>query len=507
MVLAMYDFAAKQNFIYKTNKIKEIVGASQLIKEAFDDFYCKLNKIGFKLMPQENDFSMEKFENENFNCAVIYEGGGNLFMLFDSEENCVTANKKFSKMIYEKTYGLNLICAYVEFTGDFKKDQKDLYEKSRVIKDNMPMIHPVNVLPFTMIDRTTSLPVVAKKKFENEENERELSKESLLKLEAYEKAKRADPDIKKSEKFLDKLLEENSGDSLLALIYIDGNAMGDKVKNLFAENECTSYDYRAKKLREFSSKIDMAFQEKPFAAIKASEKIKKSDGKLPFRKIIGGGDEITIICKASIALKIVEEYFKAVKDHKYDEEKKENFSSCAGIAVFHSHDPFSEVYKIAEECCESGKKRNRVHGNDNFYIDFHYCRSGITNNLENIRKREEEEYTNRPYCWHSPLEDDTEHCFEKFETIGKTMQKMSKDHARGDIKGLLDSIFKGESYFKIELERLEAKYEDFSKKYINEANKKEIFDVCLFYDLWFAEKGEEPKAKGDNDNAENKNNA
>jgi len=509
MVLAMYDFAAKQNFIYKTNKIKEIVGASQLIKDAFNDFFVLLEKeIKLRLMPimpTEKDFSMEEFEKDGYNCAVIYEGGGNLFMIFDNADNCLIANKIFSRKVYEKTYGLNLVCAYVDVTGDFKHDQHCLYEKSREIKENTPLLHPVNVLPFTMIDRNTSLPVVVRKKFED--REQELSRESELKLEAYEEAKKADSDIGTSETELDKLVEKKGSDSLLAVIYIDGNAMGDKVKNLFKENECVSYEHRTKKLKEFSNKINTAFQDAPFDAIKKMDEIKKSDGKLWYRKIIGGGDEITIICKASVALKIVEKYFEAVKNFKYDDTQQANFSSCAGIAVFHSHDPFSEVYKIAEQCCESGKKSNREHGNNNFYIDFHFCRSGITGNLENIREREEQKYTNRPYCWHSPANNDENHNFEKFQNVGRALHAMSKERARGDVKGLLDSIFEGESYFNIELERLKTKYGDLPEwQYINENNKKEIFDVCLFYDLWFSDKDIE-NTEGDGQNAENTNNS
>ena len=500
MVLSMYDFSAKQNFIYKTNKIKEIVGASQLIKDAFSDFFCLLREIGFKLMNPECCFSIEKFEKEKYNCGVVYEGGGNLFMVFDTKENCAEANRKFSRMIYEKTYGLNLVCAYVDVTENFEQDREKLYEKSREIKENTPMMHPINVLPFTMIDRNTSLPVFMKKYFDDGSPE-ELSREGYLKLRAYETAKRIDPDIEKSEKHLDNLVEKKGSDSLLAIIYIDGNAMGEKVKNLFAGDDDISYDHRAGKLRDFSKKIDVAFQERPFSAIKEIVG-KKSDSKLAFRKIIGGGDEITIICKASLALDIVDKYFETVREYKYDDEHRKNFSSCAGIAIFHSHDPFSAVYKIAEECCESGKKRNRDpnRDNDNFYVDFHYCRSGITGNLEDIRKHEEEAYTNRPYCWYSPTNNDPCHDFEKFVKVGETLKEMAGERARGDIKSLSESIFKGDSYFKVELERLRAKYGrsvDISD--INEESKKEIFDACLIYDLWFknekTERNEEEKAQ------------
>ena len=37
-VLAMYDIRGKQDYIYKSNKMKEIIGASYIIRECFDAY-------------------------------------------------------------------------------------------------------------------------------------------------------------------------------------------------------------------------------------------------------------------------------------------------------------------------------------------------------------------------------------------------------------------------------------------------------------------------------------
>lgn len=37
-VLALYDIRAKQNFIFRTNHIKEIIGASAIIRDCFKDY-------------------------------------------------------------------------------------------------------------------------------------------------------------------------------------------------------------------------------------------------------------------------------------------------------------------------------------------------------------------------------------------------------------------------------------------------------------------------------------
>lgn len=44
--LAMYDIRGKQEFIYRSSRIKEIIGGSALIRDCFEGLY-KLNKEKF----------------------------------------------------------------------------------------------------------------------------------------------------------------------------------------------------------------------------------------------------------------------------------------------------------------------------------------------------------------------------------------------------------------------------------------------------------------------------
>ena len=40
-VLAIYDFRSKQEYIYRTNRLQEISGASKLIEDIYDRFFCR----------------------------------------------------------------------------------------------------------------------------------------------------------------------------------------------------------------------------------------------------------------------------------------------------------------------------------------------------------------------------------------------------------------------------------------------------------------------------------
>ncbi len=87
-VLAMYDVRGKQEFIFRTNKLQEIVGGSWIIRDIFKDYLFDAAKVGggkgifnYKTCPgDEADFSVDGFRkhiNDGYIGEVVYEGGGN----------------------------------------------------------------------------------------------------------------------------------------------------------------------------------------------------------------------------------------------------------------------------------------------------------------------------------------------------------------------------------------------------------------------------------------------
>ena len=123
-------------------------------------------------------------------------------------------------MLLEKTYTISVIAACVETTDNFKEDRTRLYKENSRIKSTDWISVPCNTLPITQVDRDTFMPIVKK------EDNCSLSRESVLKRKAFEKSAEV------GEMFLDDISgEENKGtESLLAVIYVDGNAMSKKVK-------------------------------------------------------------------------------------------------------------------------------------------------------------------------------------------------------------------------------------------------------------------------------------
>lgn len=466
-VVALYDCRSKQEYIYRTNWIREISGGSALLANVYKMFFGKAAEKGIKIRSDwssGNEFSVEGFLQSGFDGEVIYEGGGNLFMIYRDKNTYIRANNIFSKMLLDETYSISLAASCVDVTDNFLKDREKLYKENGIIKSTGTVSVPCAVLPITQVDEVTYMPIVE----QTDINKKRvfLSRESVLKRRAFETAGQ------RGEKFLDDIVGESKGtESLIAVIYVDGNAMGKKVKSCTeGKSGCTEC---AKALRELSENTNRTFVERPLDAIEKMLDEKFGEGMGKRRTVIAGGDEITIICRARAALDIALTYFNTLEEENEGlSEDKKNYA-CMGIAIAHSHAPFADVYKIAEQCCESGKKKSRKKNSAVNYVDFHFCRAGITNDLDVIREGSDGGYTARPYEFSEEFKEFAEFA-ERLKIIG-----------RSNIKELAAAIMKGDSYYVFEAERIKSRYTKCGLDSGSEKQKKLIFDIANVYDLWF----------------------
>lgn len=553
--LAMYDVRGKQEYIFKTNKLKEIVGGSCIIRDCFKEYLFpsaeeymrrKAKKEGMPLSDDEvcgiynyndqkkepeyiseinkgKEFSQKAFERmmQDEKCAaryageVVYEGGGNFFVLYKDKETCIEINKIFTRKLLKELYTLKVLCTYIELENglvNFIEDRKKLYEKHRISEAEESVICPVNTLPFVQVDEVTSLPLT---KY-NENTRKKVSTEAEAKL-----AKHLDVyNEKYGEKDLDKLVTRKGEESLLAVVYIDGNNMGAKVQNVLGTE--TSYDQCVKKLRETSEFIQKNYVEDRIKDIDQmlEEKAKKGKKKAGKRLVVFAGDEINLICNARDAYDIAKTYLKGLHQVSW-KDSTEPCSACAGIAIFHSHAPYAQAYKIAEECCESGKTRMKKlekarekegKSKEVCYIDVHYCQKGIGMSLDDIREKEVGELISKP--WLLDMEDEKNTTSKMPEDITimeieKVVEALQMIESRTNVKDLAVAAKLSEGAFNLEMRRIYAHQsdedikrrmkeifvqedrEEFGQKY--KKYRKMIYDIVIVYDLWFRKEEEEEK--------------
>lgn len=501
-VLAMYDIRGKQEYIYRSNRIKAIVGASAIIRDCFEDYLypsavefrnnlyaCDSRESAiYDYCKEDTNFSVDEFRKrmaaDRYIGEIIYSGGGNFFVLYKDKKVCIEVNKLFTKKLLTDTCTLKVICTYIENVNfqQYQEDQRRLYEKHRFHEAKEAPSIPAQVLPFTQVDYQFSMPLYKTQAVSRSPLvEEKVNREEFFKFEKYWEIEREERDCF-GERQMDKLITQKGEESLLAIVYIDGNNMGAKVQSCLDDTD-KSYESCIRALRRFSKDIQKNYITDRMADIdkKLEEKYSGVQEKRKRRFVIYAGDEITLICNARDAFDIAKTYLTNLPP---------NNSACAGIAIFHSHAPYSEVYRIAQQCCESGKckmKEERIE--DANLLDVHYCQSGIGIDLESIREKEAGTLISKPWFLEPPKEKVSDYVtVEMIEELAGELRKTG----RSNIKSLADYAKKGLTALQMDLKRIQAHSEqklDFTLGGKIDDNRMRcmIYDIVILYDLWFAD--------------------
>jgi CRISPR/Cas system-associated protein Cas10 (large subunit of type III CRISPR-Cas system) len=167
----------------------------------------------------------------------------------------------------------------------------------------------------------------------------------------------------------------------LAVIHADGNSLGKTIQKLIRENGADSY-------RKFSINLEKSTVN---AAAKAFEslKIDPNADKYPIQPVVIGGDDLTVICRADLALKFTNAFLEYFEQETHDRISVGKLSACAGIAFIKEKYPFHYAIKLAEELCSEAKKQSKsIDKNDiPSSLIFHKVQSSFSNNYSEIKER------------------------------------------------------------------------------------------------------------------------
>lgn len=326
-----------QDFIFRTNELKDIVGASELVEKICTDAFLEFGQD---------------------NSKTIVKAAGNVKYIFDNAEDCRRAVRYYPKKVMEMAPGITISQAVVKVSADlsdFTQKVEEL-EKNLHIQRNKPLKSLVTGTRAMLRSRRTGLPAmeavrkdgdteyldeatIAKRKSANPAND----DYSTLKL------------ARKSfgnEELSARSLALNIGDMTdqndwIAIIHADGNGLGQVV----AEK-----NKKPEELRLFSESLDHATVT---AARQTHRDIITSDeyviGKVvPFRPVVLGGDDMTIICRANLAMTYATLFIRHFEEN--TQKAGNGLTACAGIAYMKSSYPFHYGYDLAEALCEEAKK-------------------------------------------------------------------------------------------------------------------------------------------------------
>lgn len=355
-----------QSFIFQTNKLREIVGASELVEEICTTKFEEI--VG-------NTFA--EYDETKKHGSILH-AAGNIKYVFDSEKECKRVVKIFPKTIADFAPGIMVSQAVVKMEDKFSdfKDAVNELEKRLRTQRNRPMRSATLGLMGIERSRQTGLPVTFVKP------ETRFGKKEDLHLDEGTKAKLyADPSgerLKTTKKLCEKAFgisfkdhddriaynieDITKNNDWVAIIHADGNGLGQVVQKVGKD---------AVGFKDFSEKLDAATTK---SAVEAYNYVKKKydlkdDELIPIRPIVLGGDDLTVICRADLALDYVTEFVKQFENRTHEQlgeilqihnvfenESDKRLTACAGIAYIKSSFPFYYGYNLAETLCSLAKK-------------------------------------------------------------------------------------------------------------------------------------------------------
>ena len=367
-----------QSFIFQTNTLREIIGASELVEEICTKMFAE--QLGISIT------ELNKDKNAIINAA------GNIKYIFDNEDKCNEVFREFPKRVLEAAPGITISQAVIELHNDYNLDTARLKLEDRLREGrNMPMQPLTLGIMGIQRSRETGLPERYHQEVYNQDDfcdegtfrKREAADTySLLKKAIGEEM----ADIVNTTNRVDSFTDTNDW---IAVIHADGNGLGQIVKTI-SKNDPSGRDFH-----EFSSKLD----ESTIKAAKSAagivfENAIKNGTDLPFRPVVLGGDDLTVIIRGSLAMSFIQNYLEA-----FEKFTKENFevlaekyavlknglTACAGIAYVKSSFPYYYAYNLAEELCAAAKKDSN---REKSCIMFHKVQDSFVESYEDITKRE-----------------------------------------------------------------------------------------------------------------------
>jgi len=375
------NFEGIQSYIYGTDKLKEIVGASELLNEICSEELFAGSEFDYE--GPENSLR-EKFGfNLKFdgNFKIIQAAASKLRIVFENKEDCDKMMKEFPVIVRKAAPGIEYSQACENQNGDLKDTIDDevrnkLEEKLASEKNRPSTLYYPNLMIVKRANRT-GLPVSGKNRDGDGEwlDEANLKKRSMADYSMEENAhktltnkvffgndsQKIDKEYRKWFALPVEIGQISNSNSFIAVVHADGNGLGNLIQKM-----------KNTPLREFSKALDNCTVN---SAKDAFEEVVKRDGNwkldktsgrkvYPFRPIILGGDDFTFVCKADDAVEFTKRFIQIFEEKTAKEEclnkNGGKLTVCAGIAFVKENYPMHFAYDLAEQLCELAKERAKA---------------------------------------------------------------------------------------------------------------------------------------------------
>lgn len=470
-----------QSFIFQTNKLREIVGGSELVEEICTEMFY--------------DFIGSDEHDEN----IILSAAGNIKYI-SNEETCKRLVKEFPKLVMEKAPGVTVSQAVIKINEKIPLsdliNQLEEKLKSERNKPNMPL--EIGFMGLERARRTGGVAIEFKKNRKG--NIEAICESTFKKIKILEEK----PDFdnysshtklfKKISGLTERIREitletedlcKGHSNSWIAVVHADGNGlgkilrvMGEKLKNEGFEKSKTAF-------REFSLALDKATQaaaQSAFWKVFSTADAFTVENKYPIRPIICGGDDLTFIIRADLALPFTEIFLKEFeltteKEFKVLEKYgivdfMKGITACAGIAYIKESYPLHYALNLSEKLCKNAKNLvkksyKRANGIPESGLAFYKVQESFIEDLPLLIERtlqatqgdKKLNYYFGPY-----LLDDLISLKERLELLKDEANSQEGSKAIGKIRKIISDTHKDYAVALFNLERMKSINGDFFRK-------------------------------------------
>jgi CRISPR/Cas system-associated protein Cas10 (large subunit of type III CRISPR-Cas system) len=482
-----------QDFIFKTNKLAEIVGASELVEQICTDLFEK------QLQPVKN-YEILQTAAGNIKCVFSEKNSASLKLLyrnFPFEVQKMAPGVTLSQAIIEYEEGQEVPIQKLEDALKSKRNKisKPLeigfmgLERDRRTGETAFAVRTKQNGNLEVISESTSLKRKAVQ--DSKDSKDETSKESLFK-------KISGLDVKNREIAFDiEEITKSGKNSWIAVIHADGNGLGQILQSKGSEIST------GEKNKAFSEAIENATKnavQKIFKNVitdNVDKPFDKSKYKYPIRPIVLGGDDLTVIIRADLALDFTYQFLK-----EFEKSSKTEFSSlniegltgltaCAGIAFVKESYPLHYALNLAEELCKDAKKKVKK-GLPLSSLAFYKVQDSFIEDLDELKKRTLQskvwDFYAGPY-----LLTEVAQLQDKLQKIRKEAEKHdSKTKAVGKLRQIISESYKDASTTEFMLTRMKDINSEFYEKLelhniplekVNNPNSKETLPTTNLLDL------------------------
>lgn len=473
-----------QDYIFRTGKLSDVSGASELIELFCQELFKKVPGLN------ENAYKLIQSAAGNIRCVFEKKHESDLRLLY----------RHLPQLLWQKAPGLSMSQAVVSYNAGNELPFDELEKKLKTQRNKVLFTQTLAWMGLERAPKTGGVAVPVKYSDESIDAETKCKYENRFSDKLIEKiAGTKDGRFGRENWPMDikEITRSRKGskmesNSWIAVMHADGNGLGKIIQNYGAELRKDEMRFK-----QFSEIIDEATRHAAQRAFRdivepvwdAMSKEFPSTYKIPFRPILLGGDDLTIIIRADLAFDFTRKFMV------YFEEESEKLTNleipgingltiCAGIAYIKDSYPLHYAMHLAEELCQDAKKVVREKGTESA-LAFYKVQESFINSLAELKERtlktENIDYYAGPYRLDQVLTEkdspperlkatslgepsDHKNFVQKLNFLNSISNQKEFSKGVGKLRQIVSESYKDINNTKLMLERLKSVDKDFYKE-------------------------------------------